>query len=67
MLLKDHREDTVTAAVEKALSFGISSYDGVMNLLSQVHQLLPGTSSLQINSPPVRPNTVNQFDLLLEA
>lgn len=67
MLLKDHPVDEVTAAVEKTLSYGISSYDGVINLLSQAHQSLPETVSLRVNSPPVLPNTVDQFDLLLGA
>jgi hypothetical protein len=67
MLLKDHPVDEVTAAVEKALSYGISSYDGVMNLLYQLQQPLSEPLSLQVDSPPVRPNRVDQFDLLLGA
>lgn len=67
MLLKDHPVDEVTAAVEKALSYGISSSDGVINLLSQAHQPATETVSLRVNSPPVLPNRVDQFDLLLRA
>jgi transposase len=67
MLLKDHPVDQVTAAVENALSYGISSADGVINLLSQVHQTVPEPVSLRVNSPPVLPNRVDQFDLLLGA
>lgn len=67
MLLKDHSLAEVSAAVEKALSCGILSYDGVFNLLSQIHEPLPGPSSLRVNSPPVLPNKVDQFDLLLRA
>jgi transposase len=67
MLLKDHPMDEVTAAVEKALSYGISSSDGVVNLLSQVHQPLTELVSLPVDSPPVLPNRVDQFDLLLRA
>jgi hypothetical protein len=67
MLLKDHPLDEVTAAVENAMSFGISSCDGVVNLLSQLHEPLPEHVSLRVNSPPVRPNSVDQFDLLLRA
>lgn len=67
MLLKDHPVDEVTAAVETALSYGISSYDGVTNLLSQVHEPLREPVSLRVKSPPVRPNRVDQFDLLLGA
>jgi transposase len=65
MLLKDHPVDEVTAAVEKALSYSISSADGVINLLSQVHQPATEIVSLRVNSPPVLPNRVDQFDLLL--
>jgi hypothetical protein len=67
MLLKDHPEEEVTAAVEKALSYGISSADGVINLLSQVDQPATEIVSLRVNSPPVLPNRVDQFDLLLRA
>ena len=67
MLLKDHPLDEVTAAVEKALSYGILSYDGVINLLYQIHQPATEPLSLQVNSPPVMPNRVDQFDLLLRA
>jgi len=67
MLLKDHPLDEVTAAVENAMSYGISSCDGVVNLLSQLHEPLPEHVSLRVNSPPVRPNSVDQFDLLLRA
>jgi transposase len=67
MLLKDHPMDEVTAALEKALSLGISSSDGVINLLSQVHQPATEIVSLRVNSPPVLPNRVEQFDLLLRA
>ena len=59
--------DEVTAAVGKALSYGISSSDGVVNLLSQVHQPLTELVSLPVDSPPVLPNRVDQFDLLLGA
>jgi transposase len=65
MLLKDHPVDEVTAAVEKALSYSISSADGVINLLSQVYQPATEIVSLRVNSPPVLPNRVDQFDLLL--
>jgi hypothetical protein len=57
----------VTAAVEKALSYGISSADGVINLLSQVDQPATEIVSLRVNSPRVLPNRVDQFDLLLRA
>ena len=67
MLLKDHPVDEVTTALEKALSYGIFSADGVVNLLSQVHQPATEIVSLQVNSPPVLPNRVEQFDLLLRA
>jgi transposase len=67
MLLKDHPVEDVSAAVEKALSYGIYSYDGVMNLLCQLHQRPTEPLSLRVNSPPVRPNRVDQFDLLLRA
>jgi len=67
MLLKDHPVEEVTAAVEKALSYGISSADGVINLLSQAHQPPMEIASLRVNSPPVLPNRVDQFDLLLRA
>lgn len=67
MLLKDHPADEVTDAVEKALSHGILSYDGVINLLYQIHQLATEPLSLRVNSPPVWPNKVDQFDLLLRA
>jgi hypothetical protein len=67
MLLKDHPVDEVTTALEKALSYGILSYDGVINLLSQVHQPATEIVSLRVNSPPVLPNRVEQFDLLLRA
>jgi transposase len=67
MLLKDHPVDEVTAAVEKALSYGISNADGVINLLSQVDQPAMEIVSLRVNSPPVLPNRVDQFDLLLRA
>ena len=53
--------------VEKALSYGILSYDGVINLLYQIHQPATESLSLRVNSPPVRPNRVDQFDLLLRA
>ena len=48
MLLKDHPVDDVTAAVEKALSYGILSYDGVINILYQIHQ--PATEPLSFAS-----------------
>jgi transposase len=67
MLLKDHPMDEVTTAVEKALSCGISSYDGVINLLDQMHQPETESVSLPVNSPSVWPNRVDQFDLLLGA
>jgi transposase len=67
MLLKDRPMDEVTAAVEKALAYGISSADGVINLLSQVHQPATEIVPLRVNSPPVLPNRVEQFDLLLRA
>jgi transposase len=67
MLLKDHPLDEVTAAVEKALSCGILSYEGVINLLYQIHQPATEPLSLRVNSPPVLPNRVDQFDLLLRA
>ena len=67
MLLKDHPLDDVTAAVEKALSCGIYSYDGVINLLYQIHQPEMEPLCLRVNSPPVLPNRVAQFDLLLVA
>jgi transposase len=67
MLLKDHPVDAVTAAIEKALSYGILSYDGVINLLYQIHQPATEPLSLRVNSPPVWPNKVDQFDLLLRA
>jgi len=67
MLLKDHSVDDVTAAIEKALSYGICSYDGVTNLLCQTHQPVLEPLSLRVNSPPVWPNRVDQFDLLLRA
>lgn len=67
MLLKDHPVDDVSAAVDKALSYGIYSYDGVLNLLCQMRQPSTEPLCLRVNSPPVRPNTVDQFDLLLRA
>jgi transposase len=67
MLLKDHPMDDITAAVEKALSYGILSYDGVINLLDQIHQPATEPFSLRVNSPLVWPNRVDQFDLLLRA
>ncbi len=67
MLLKDHPVDEVTAAVEKALSCGISSYDGVINLLHQMHQPATEPLSLPVSTPPVWPNRVDQFDLLVGA
>lgn len=67
MLLKDNPVDDVTAAVEKALSCGIYSCDGVINLLYQIHQPEMEPLSLRVNSPPVLPNKVDQFDLLLGA
>jgi transposase len=67
MLLKDHPLSEVTAAVETALSHGILSYEGVTNLLYQIHQPVTEPLSLQVNSPPVLPNRVDQFDLLLRA
>jgi len=67
MLLKDHTVDDVTAAVEKALSYGIHSYDGVINLLYQIQQPATEPLCLRVNSPPVWPNRVGQFDLLLRA
>ncbi len=67
LLLKDHPMDKVTAAIEKALSCGIYSYDGVANLLYQVDQPPMEPPCLWVISPPVLPNKVNQFDLLLGA
>jgi hypothetical protein len=67
MLLKEHPLAEVTAAVEKALSHGILSYEGVINLLYQIHQPATEALSLCVNSPPVLPNRVDQFDLLLGA
>lgn len=67
MLLKDHPTDDVTSAVEKALSYGIYSCDGVINFLYQVHQPELEPLCLPVNSPPVLPNKVDQFDLLLGA
>jgi transposase len=67
MLLKDHPVHDVTAAVEKALSCGIYSYDGVANLLHQAHQPAIEPLGLLVNSPPIVPNKVDQFDLLLTA
>ena len=67
MLLKDHPLAEVTAAVEKALSYGILSYEGVINLLYQIHQPATEPLPLRVNSPPVLPNRVDQFDLLLRA
>jgi transposase len=67
MLLKDHPVDEVTAAVEKALSCGIFSYDGVINLLDQMHQPETEPLSLPVRTPSVWPNRVDQFDLLLGA
>jgi transposase len=67
MCLKDHPMDEVTAAVEKALSSGISSADGVINLLDQMHQPETEPLSLPVSTPPVWPNRVDQFDLLLGA
>lgn len=67
MLLKDHPTDDVTTAVEKALSCDIYSYDGVVNFLDQIHQVEMEPACLRVNSPPVTPNKVDQFDLLLRA
>ena len=67
MLLKDHPLSEVTAAVEQALSHGILSYEGLINLLYQINQPASELLSLQVNSPPVLPNRVDQFDLLLRA
>jgi hypothetical protein len=67
ILLKDHPMEEVTAALENALSYGISSADGVINLLCQVQQPATEIVALQVNSPPVLPNRVEQFDLLLRA
>jgi len=67
MLLRDHPVDDVTAAVEKSLFHGILSYDGVFNLLYQIHQSATQTMCLRVNSPPVHPNKVDHFDLLLRA
>jgi hypothetical protein len=67
MLLKDHPTEDVTTAVEKALSCDIYSYDGVVNFLDQIHQVEMEPACLRVNSPPVTPNKVDQFDLLLRA
>lgn len=67
MLLKDHPVDEVTTALEKALFYGIFSADGVINLLDQVYQPATEIVPLRVNSPPVLPNRVEQFDLLLRA
>jgi hypothetical protein len=67
MLLKDHPVEEVTTALEKALFYGIFSADGVINLLDQVYQPAKEIVPLQVNSPPVLPNRVEQFDLLLRA
>lgn len=65
LLLKDHPMDKVTAAVEKALSSGIYGYDGVANLLYQADQPAVESLYLYVDSPPVVPNKVDQFDFLL--
>ncbi|MDQ1238369.1 MAG: hypothetical protein QG577_554 [Thermodesulfobacteriota bacterium] len=67
LLLKDHSMDKVTAAVEKALSCGIYGYDGVANLLYQADQPAIESLCLWVDSPPVVPNKVDQFDFLLGA
>lgn len=67
ILLKGHPLKDVSTAIEKALAAQIYSYDAVKNLLDQIHQPAPEPLSLHVNSPPVKPNSVDQFDLLLGA
>jgi hypothetical protein len=59
MLLKDHRLQEVTAAVEQASNSGLYSYDVVKNFLG-------GKSAEKIcEFQPVWPNRVDHFDLLV--
>jgi hypothetical protein len=59
MLLKDHPLQKVTVAVEQASNFGLYSYEVVKNFLG-------GKSAKKIcEFPPVWPNRVNHFDLLV--
>jgi hypothetical protein len=65
MLLKDHSCNDVTAAVEKAFHCKIYSYDGVKNFLYQRHEPRRKFYQVQTDSPPVWPNRVDHFDLLV--
>jgi hypothetical protein len=59
MLLKDHPLQEVTAAVEQASNSGLYSYEVVKNFLC-------GKSAKKIcEFPPVWPNRVDHFDLLV--
>jgi transposase len=59
MLLKDHPLQEVTVAVEQASNSGLYSYEVVKNCLS-------GKSAKKIREfPPVWPNGVDHFDLLV--
>jgi transposase len=59
MLLKDHPLHEVTAAVEQSLRSGIYGYEVVKNYL------FGGSARRPCESPPVWPNRVDHFDLLL--
>jgi len=60
MLLKDHPLPKVTAAVEQALRSGLYGYEVVKTTLGGESAKKPSESS-----PPVWPNRVDHFDLLL--
>ena len=66
MLLKEHVQREVTAAVEKALAIGIYSFDGVKNLLLQQQAPTRPWCPLDVASPFVRSNRVDHFDLLTQ-
>ena len=60
MLLQNHSLATVTAAVERAATMGVFSYEAVQSLLSEQPE-----PSWRHSSLPVWPNRVDHFDRLV--